>query len=599
MANDNVKIIIQEVDETSPRGAGTSSDVAYVPGLATEDILRYDYNEANGKYDLPVYAKKNVPILCNTVTDFEAYFGKTPYTMTELDVTGTQYSHSYQVGDYDKSYLYAKELLTEGMSVIYENISVENELRNIAVVNAVNFPEKNCLEDNGNNTFTYTGCANVKETQNYTFNFIIAGGNPTYGAATVMFDLPTDKDLKITVSDITAESTAGDLGFTFVQNKKTIKWQNLTAADFKYTVFTVKLAITYSGKDDGRDYTIGINVVDGEGITEGAIAAGSKIGYLYDHLSDALEVLEDKNEYSVKYITSGGYPTFIPIKQKNGGYDYALATKMLSVASNRGDAVALVDHNDQYDAPLAHNHEDSIYHEVNEYFANTANTEFGAMFTPYGTYTCATAPDLERTSQIMPASFGYMMCVAKAIKTSPNWLAMAGVTRGLVPNLKSLHTAKILSNVIAENYQPKFGSADNKVSINAITNVKPYGLTIWGNRTLQPVKEKGTVALNFLNTRNMVSDIKKVAYSTAKSLMFEQDSDVLWLKFKSGVTPLLEQLKSGYGISDYKVIKSKTKYDGTALTRGEMAAVIKVYPLYAIEYFEITVVLTDDDVTVK
>ena len=81
--------------------------------------------------------------------------------------------------------------------------------------------------------------------------------------------------------------------------------------------------------------------------------------------------------------------------------------------------------------------------------------------------------------------------------------------------------------------------------------------------------------------------------------MFEQDSDTLWLNFKSGVSPLLDQLKSGHGISNYKIIKGTTKYNGQALTRGEMAAVIKIYPLYAIEYFEITVVIADEDVSVQ
>ena len=96
----------------------------------------------------------------------------------------------------------------------------------------------------------------------------------------------------------------------------------------------------------------------------------------------------------------------------------------------------------------------------------------------------------------------------------------------------------------------------------------------------------------------MVSDIKKLAYSTAKKLMFEQDSDTLWLRFKSGISPLLDQLVSGYGISGYKIIRGTTKYNGQALTRGEMAAVIKIFPIAPIEYFEITVVLADEDVQV-
>ena len=58
MANDNVKIIIQEVNETTPKGSGTSSDVAYVPGLAVDAAT-----------------SKNVPVLCSTISDFESYFG--------------------------------------------------------------------------------------------------------------------------------------------------------------------------------------------------------------------------------------------------------------------------------------------------------------------------------------------------------------------------------------------------------------------------------------------------------------------------------------------------------------------------------------------
>ena len=96
----------------------------------------------------------------------------------------------------------------------------------------------------------------------------------------------------------------------------------------------------------------------------------------------------------------------------------------------------------------------------------------------------------------------------------------------------------------------------------------------------------------------MLSDIKKVLYSTAKSLMFEQNSDILWLKFKSGISPLLNQLKSGNGIEDYRIVRGTTKYNGDPLQKGEISAVIKIYPLYAVEYFELTVEINDNDVTV-
>lgn len=584
MANENVKIIVQEVNETTPRGSGVSSDIAYVPGLAVESAI-----------------SKNTPVLCNTIAEFEANFGAEPYIMTANDVN-IQLEHKYNIGDYDKSYVYAKELINAGMSVIYENITAESEFKNIAAVNFIpsGYTEDAQLVDNKNNSFTYT--AKSEDTLTFNFKFKVTG-NPLFGSTTIILKTPDDPKVVATLSDIEVDPAYAPK-FTIISETNTIKWQQLSETDLEYAIFSVRVNIKNtnpdeSGKKQKAPITFNIYVVEGEAVNANGVVAGSKIEYLYQMLPERLNVIEDKNEYSVKYVTSGGYPTFIEIRQNDGSKTYSLADALVDCAYQRGDAVALVDPIDNPDDPLRCTDENSVYYKANQFFGSGQKYSFGAMFIPWGTYSCVTITDINMMSQLMPPSFGYLMCMATAIKTSPNWLAMAGVTRGIVPGLKSLHTNKLLSNVIAEDYQPKYGSDLNKVSINAITNIKPYGLSIWGNRTLEAVKEKGTTALNFLNTRNMISDIKKLAYSTAKALMFEQDSDTLWLNFKSGVSPLLEQLKSGNGISNYKIIRGTTKYNGKALTRGELAAVIKIFPKYAIEYFEITVVIADEDVSVE
>jgi len=116
-----------------------------------------------------------------------------------------------------------------------------------------------------------------------------------------------------------------------------------------------------------------------------------------------------------------------------------------------------------------------------------------------------TANNSAVTTAIMPGSFAFLKCLAKSIKTFPNWLAIAGVTRGFVPELISLHVNDVLTNAIADSYQDH-----NALNINAITNIKPYGYCIWGNRTLKNnVNIGGTTATSFLNIRNMLSDIKK------------------------------------------------------------------------------------------
>lgn len=313
--------------------------------------------------------------------------------------------------------------------------------------------------------------------------------------------------------------------------------------------------------------------------------------------------IADKSVYSVKYITSGGYPSIIPDTET--GFKNVFAFEMIEAAAHRGDAVALIDATMNDTETCFSTSTDSFYGKMRSLFSSKEHTpanlpvEYGAAMYPWAEYGCPST--LKTNPKItMPASFAYLLCVAKAIKTSPNWLAMAGVTRGVVPSILRLMTpGNKLSNITAEEMQPKFGKENHEISINCITDVKPYGLTLWGNRTLKPVDGEGTVALNFLNTRNMLSDIKKLLYTTAKSLMFEQNSESLWLRFKDGVSPLLNQLKMGNGISDFKIIKGTTKYNGDPLTKGELAAVIKIYPMYAVEYFELAVEINDEEVTVS
>lgn len=575
MANENVKIIIQESNETTPKGSGVSSDIAYVPGLAVDAAT-----------------SKNVPVLCSTVSEFEANFGSEPYVMTDADVSYLQYANGMTAGSYDRSYIYAKELINAGMTVLYENIApVASAPKVISDVGFV--PAEGSKVTGTKNSFAYASTAKSETDELYNFTFKVTG-NPLSGSATLVANFPAFSGV-IELSKVEC-TNAGKFTIETTAKTSVIKWSNIDQTTLDHTVFTAEVKVKPSKAV--TDYKFELTVLKGTQTSATNAVADSRIKYFYDELNARLNNIEDKTEYSVKYITSGGYPTFIKLTQDDGSEGYPLADALIDCAAQRGDAVALIDPVDDPEDPLRPTDPESVYARANSYF-NGGNCEYGAMFIPWGTYSCVTITDPNKMMQLMPPSFGYLMCMATAIKTSPNWLAMAGVTRGIVPNLKSLHVDTRLSNVIAEDYQPKYGTANGRISINAITNIQPYGLAIWGNRTLEPVAEKGTTALNFLNTRNMISDIKKLAYSTAKELMFEQDSDTLWLNFKSRISPLLDQLKSGNGISNYKIIRGTTKYNGKALTRGEMAAVIKIYPLYAIEYFEITVAIADEDVSVQ
>jgi len=308
--------------------------------------------------------------------------------------------------------------------------------------------------------------------------------------------------------------------------------------------------------------------------------------------------LTEKGEYSIKYITSGGYPNYRPKTSANIN-TIGLYSSMISLAEARGDAVALVDTPYEKDRTLNPLNSDSVYYQLQG--EQIANGSFGSMvFEPKDTNLINTyiksATGKALSTLIMPGSFSYLKSLASSLKQgNANWLAIAGVTRGLVPNLVST-TLNRLTNSIADYYQGTLpnGEAveDFKYAINAITDIKPYGYCIWGNRTLASNAD-GQKATNYLNIRNAVSDIKKICYTSAKRLMFEQNDVILWTKFLSYITPTLDKMNSGSGISGYKVLKLTTN------EHAKLACKIIIFPVYAVENFEITVELRDEEITVE
>lgn len=569
----NVKITVQERQEINPRGSAASSDIVYIPGLATTGPI-------------------GVPTLCQTYDEFTSTFGSEPYKFVEADIDGFAKADRCCVhkGDLDRGYVMAAELLNAGLQVMFERVDqdVASDAQPIVAVATTDEVDRMTALENG--VYQYTTCRE-KESEKFSFKFLLRASNLAQEGGVVTDTVSVGvrmveslENVAVTLGAITFTKTTG---VTVDGNK--INLAGVHAHTLDYLVFTAEVNVAVTTPEEGKVVKFAVVGVEGEN-AEAPVVETSKLNYLYEQFATLFDKLEDKGQYSVKYITSGGYPTYFVGEE-------TIALSMMNVAALRGDAIAIIDHEYDISRPLTYKDPKSIYYSVNKTFKSQEDATYAAMFTPYGQYSLIRVGG----KTIMPASFGYLKSLATAIKTSPNWLAMAGVSRGQVPGYTPIDGDPIITNVIAENYQPKQadGEGINTIGINAITNIRPYGQCIWGNRTLAMTPSLGGEPKNFLNTRNMISDIKKLAYTTAKELMFEQNSDTLWLKFKSGVSPLLEQLRSGNGISDYKLIKGTTHYDGTQLARNELAAVIRIYPMYAVEYFEITVVVTDEDVAVE
>lgn len=569
-------INIYERDLTSPYSVDTTPNIVYIPGYANIGPL-------------------NTPVLCNTLSEFYSIFGSKPYRFKiaqgypeikegsspneityKFTDTAKPTSSMYQVGDFEKSFILAAELLSKNLPVLYERVasaSLKQASKQIS----------------GFGTFTakseYSGLvgtdisikvdrfnkASDQTLDHYTLTVKLAQ-SAEFGVSEKVeaFDFVVDATkansskiyYKYITSDIIDIDWDDDESAPSINNSTSV--ENLVLppdADYKTT-------------DE-------FNVTD-----------------IYKAFMNSCEVensklynLMDKGEYQIKFLTLGAYPSFEFGLDKTGTGSietYNVFDNLIEAAAKRGDCIALVDHTNNSTRTLQTT-AGSVYSSLSAYVKNSLTITrkggdsedgytYGAMFTPYATYRLSTQ---NNEQYILPASFGYLSAFAASTQTNPNWYAVAGVSRGVPSGLIGL--SQNITNAIADLYQPR-----NNVAINCITNIKPYGYTIWGNRTLKNNSADGDLkALSFLNIRVLTCDLKKTLYQACKRYTFENNTDIMWLNFKSQIEPALAKMLSGNGIASYQIIKVATTKKAT------IEAIIRLVPIEPVEDWFITIELTD------
>ena len=266
--------------------------------------------------------------------------------------------------------------------------------------------------------------------------------------------------------------------------------------------------------------------------------------------------LTDKGLYNPTFLTVGGYFS-VDMETPQTTLHNAI-TKIMKIAETRGDCLALFDH--VWDADT----------ENILTIAGRVVTKYGAMFSPWCAY------NINGTDITLPASVAYLEAVARGIVNNPVWYAMAGLQRGLVSGTPIVTYGEEVANTLTT----KTGASVNPIAyVNGV-------VTIWGNRTLYN-NTGSLVASSFLNIRNLCSRLKKQLYVSAKSILFEQNTDRLWFNFKAQLVAILDNMKTGQGISGYKVIKLQ------ATERGQLKALIRIVPIEAIEEVDLTIELSD------
>lgn len=308
--------------------------------------------------------------------------------------------------------------------------------------------------------------------------------------------------------------------------------------------------------------------------------------------------LKDKSTYDFRYIVTGLLTNNDDANEcitKIADHSEIIALDNASTEDGRGDCIALIDlDKDTYEGMSQSNAIEPMATAAAKF-----DSTYVAIFAPYVDYNMKVDDVYNNT--IFPASFHYLACAAKSANSNySEWYANAGYTRG-VSKYSIRATGCKFGEIAIQALEPRFklnvGSTTNtktETAVNLIVNIKG-SYYLWGNRTGKKLGERYTKdgdlkSQHFLNIRQLCTTIKKQVYVTCRRLTFDPNSNILWINFRSLLTPMLEQMKADQGIRDYEFIRNDTnRKDRKAL----LSAKIRIVPIEAVEDFEIDLCLED------
>ena len=207
------------------------------------------------------------------------------------------------------------------------------------------------------------------------------------------------------------------------------------------------------------------------------------------------------------------------------------------------------------------------------------DSSYGATFYPW----VQTRDDASGRLLWIPPSVAMLGVLASSQASTHLWYAPAGFNRGGLSD----GAAGIPVTNVTERLTSKERDKLYEASINPIASFPSTGIVAFGQKTLQ----ENQSALDRINVRRLVIYLKKQISILSTQVLFEQNVQSTWNRFRSLVEPFLANVKVQFGITDYRLILDETTTTPDLIDQNIMYAKIMVKPARAIEYIAIDFVV--------
>ena len=191
--------------------------------------------------------------------------------------------------------------------------------------------------------------------------------------------------------------------------------------------------------------------------------------------------------------------------------------------------------------------------------------------------------NVNNTHVTLPASIAALSALGYNDAVAYPWFAPAGFNRGALTNVVN---SKVRLNANDRNilYEAK---------INPIANFPNGGFVIFGQKTLQQDRS----ALDRVNVRRMLLEVKRIVSNIANGIIFEQNTPSTRARFVAEVTPQLATIQIQQGIDQFKVVMDNTNNTNLDIEQNRLNGRIVLVPTRAVEFIAVDFIITNSGVS--
>jgi hypothetical protein len=262
--------------------------------------------------------------------------------------------------------------------------------------------------------------------------------------------------------------------------------------------------------------------------------------------ANIITLLGNKDEFLFNVISAPGL-----IDSSHG----TTVDSLVSLAETRGDCIAVVD--------LVGYSETTISNVTLQ--AQGHNSSYAASYWPWLQVQSATGRNVwVPASTVIPGVYAF------TDNSSAPWFAPAGLVRGGLVGV--IQAKKKLTRSDRDSlYNGK---------VNPIATFPGTGISVFGQKTLQTKSS----ALDRVNVRRLLIELKKFLGDQAKNLVFEQNTIATRNRFLSAVNPYLESVVQQQGLFSYRVVMDDSNNTADVVDRNQLVGQIFIQPARTAEF---------------